>query len=158
MRFKKTRIVLSVFCGVLCLLLVGLWVRSYWTGYVIEGCHGGNFTYLETGRGTIYYERAYPLALQQKWKVFQLPDEDFEKQSTRLETWRYKRLGPGVSWCVVDVVTNIAISIWLPTLLSLVLACFPWFPWSNRFSLCTLMIFTTFVSLVLGLIFYFART
>ncbi len=29
MKFKKTRIVFSVFCGVLCLLLMGLWTRSY---------------------------------------------------------------------------------------------------------------------------------
>jgi hypothetical protein len=28
MRFKKIRIVVSVSCGMLCLLLVGLWVRS----------------------------------------------------------------------------------------------------------------------------------
>ncbi len=30
MRFRKLRIAWSVGCGVLCLLLIVLWVRSYW--------------------------------------------------------------------------------------------------------------------------------
>ena len=30
MKFKKLRIVWSVICGLACILLMGLWIRSYW--------------------------------------------------------------------------------------------------------------------------------
>ena len=30
MRFRKLQIAWSVACGIICLLLIGLWVRSYW--------------------------------------------------------------------------------------------------------------------------------
>jgi hypothetical protein len=30
MRFRKLRIAFSVACGIACLLLIGMWVRSYW--------------------------------------------------------------------------------------------------------------------------------
>src|SRR4051812_7318078 len=35
MRFPKLRIAWSVFCGLACVLLVVLWVRSYWMAYGI---------------------------------------------------------------------------------------------------------------------------
>jgi hypothetical protein len=31
MKFRKLRIAWSVACGILCLLLIVLWVRSYWS-------------------------------------------------------------------------------------------------------------------------------
>lgn len=37
MRFKKTRTAWSVCCGVLCLLLVGLWARSYFSFDRVSG-------------------------------------------------------------------------------------------------------------------------
>jgi hypothetical protein len=36
-RFRKLQIALSIVCGILCLLLFGLWVRSYWYGDVVYG-------------------------------------------------------------------------------------------------------------------------
>lgn len=35
MKFKKTRIAVSVHCSILCLLLIALWVRSYWSSFLI---------------------------------------------------------------------------------------------------------------------------
>jgi hypothetical protein len=40
---------------------------------------------------------------------------------------------------------------------ALVIAIAPWLPWPNRFSLWTLLIFTTLVAVVLGLIVYAAK-
>ncbi len=47
---------------------------------------------------------------------------------------------------------RLVIADWLPTLLFATLAAVPWLPWSNRFSLRTLLIATTLVAVVLGLI------
>jgi len=53
----------------------------------------------------------------------------------------------------------VVLPLWLPTLIAFVLAVIPYAvsgPW--RFGLRTLLIFTTLVALILGLIQYFART
>ena len=36
MRFRKLRIAWSVVCGVTCVLLIGLWVRSYWKMDILD--------------------------------------------------------------------------------------------------------------------------
>jgi hypothetical protein len=42
--------------------------------------------------------------------------------------------------------------IWIPTVILGSIAAAPWLPWSNRFSLRTLLIATTLVAVVLGVI------
>ena len=46
---------------------------------------------------------------------------------------------------------------WFPVLLFATLATAPWIRWSKRFSLRTLLIATTLVAVVLGLVVYAAR-
>src|SRR6478672_8285240 len=41
MRFRKLRIAWSVACGIACVLLIVLWVRSYWRFNRAEGNVGG---------------------------------------------------------------------------------------------------------------------
>jgi hypothetical protein len=52
-----------------------------------------------------------------------------------------KWLGPVPYWVVVCVAATLTIAPWIP-----------WIPWSNRFSLRTLLIATTLVAVVLGLV------
>src|SRR5262245_14300615 len=40
MRYGKLRIAFSAVCGVLCLLLIVLWVRSYWQAYMLSYWEG----------------------------------------------------------------------------------------------------------------------
>jgi hypothetical protein len=84
MRFRKLRIAWSVLCGLSCVPVSVLWLRSYWQ------------------RAEMY-------------------------------------------WAVVFFAS-----------LSALFACIPWLPWSNRFSLRTLLLATTLVAVTLGVIAYVA--
>src|SRR4051812_31782842 len=39
MRFRKLRIAFSITCAIACVLLIGLWVRSYWQVYSLYENH-----------------------------------------------------------------------------------------------------------------------
>jgi hypothetical protein len=58
----------------------------------------------------------------------------------------------GFGYDPMPVVPLIRVPYWFPVVLSLVVAVAPWLRWSRRFSLRTLLIATTLVAVVLGLI------
>jgi hypothetical protein len=50
---RSLRIAVSAVCGILCLLLIVLWVRSYWWLDIISGPVANNWTlYIRTGPST----------------------------------------------------------------------------------------------------------
>lgn len=151
MKFRKLRIAWSVFFGMLCMLLITLWVRSFWRFDTVRGCPKGNLTVINVYCGEITIERRSPLGFQFRWQMWYLPNNGPQHQLNGLEMWKYDRLGSSRAakgW-------HVAISIWLPTLISGILAvvpAVPWNRWLKRFSLRTLLIVMTVVSVALALI------
>jgi hypothetical protein len=145
MRFRKLRIAWSVGCGLLTMLLVVLWVRSYtWMDrteviarHVLTSMRGRLFldtpTDIESKSGATPNLATY-FASPHFGKIYSLPFD------AMLVTTR-----PG----------GADIAIWVPALLVTVIAAVPWIP--KRFSLRTLLLATTLLAVVLGLIVYAAR-
>src|SRR5262245_8434139 len=58
MKFRKLRIAFSVTCGVICLLLIVLWVRSYWWHDIVFKVEPGDqVTAVRSSYGTAYFAR-----------------------------------------------------------------------------------------------------
>ena len=163
MRFRNLRIACSVVCGIAFVLLIVLWIRSYWRYQMIGNLHGVVVAgVVESFRGRIWCfvpERA----LSTKWEyVSQQPEVHFGTTSPP-NVWRWPdTFGFGVHWPPRP---------WPPG--DTFGVCFPhWFaaqvfagvgtaPWIRqltwRFSLRTLLIATTLVAVVLGLVVWATR-
>src|SRR5688572_14017793 len=57
MKYRKLQIAFSAVCGVLCLLLVVLWVRSYWYQDVAFSVSGGYRSQVMSLSGRLYFAR-----------------------------------------------------------------------------------------------------
>ena len=137
MGFRKLRIAWSVFCGLACVLLVVLWVRSYtWWDNVDSG--GGHSIDSFGGRLLIDEEIG-----------FSQPDWTASLVSGPI-------LGSTIEWSTFPTAgtitrgTGTAIPDWLLVLTSGVFAAAPWLRW--HYSLRTLLIATALVAVVLGAI------
>jgi hypothetical protein len=139
------RIAFSVMCGIACVLLIALWVRSYWwmdeITYVhspakiivvvsVEGLNGVRI-------GPWQFTGAPRSMIQSYWKPRVVYDDN------SFLGFRFK---------ATPTTKTAAVPYWFSVLLFGSLAVAPWFRW--RFSLRTLLIATTLVAVVLGLIVY----
>jgi hypothetical protein len=142
MKFKKLRIGWSIVFGVMCVLLIALWVRSYWWQDIFQL---GNGRALASSLGSLQTcAVSVGAALEPRWIL-----------TTSQQLWpgssKYSFLGigysPGPFW------PGVIIPDWLPILLFAVLAAVPWINRVNwHFSLRTLLIAMTLVAVVLGLV------
>ena len=145
MRFRKLRIAWSVGWGVVVVLLCVLWVRSYWWW---DNFSGG---FVQSVRGTTFFYLP-PNTTKATWD--QTP---MNNAATML--WE-KILGPGPS-ARFGVMRGSGIRVvllphWFDILFVASIAAAPWLRW--RFSLRTLLIATTLVAAVLGLIAWMAKS
>jgi hypothetical protein len=164
MRFRKLRIAWSVAGAVAAVLLIVLWVRSYTRvdGYIWSSTNTGNEELLMCGAGRVVMAHN-----------FDLPEEDgFEhyttvfKSSNDMQNWFYLStpicdpLQRPISYPAgfgLSRISNqgfvITFPFWFASTIAAFLAAGPWFrQLSVRFSLRTLLIITTLVAVVLGLI------
>src|SRR3954471_20686925 len=151
MRFRKLRIAWSVMWGVAAVLLVVLWVRSYWW-YDIRGYYSpvGSLS-LESQHGKVKVYTAIGHARGGGFVGGTVYDKD-NRNGPRLERWGFSHslLQP------FDL--YMAMPHWLPILLLATSGVVPWIRWINwRFSLRSLLIVTTLVAIVLGLIVWVAK-
>jgi hypothetical protein len=145
MRFRKLRIAWSVACAVACVLLIVLWVRSHWARDIVSysdpnGCH----TTLGSNRGYVYVVRHL-------W----IPDSGPIYHGWGHGSGKATELQMPVGWSSAAGVTKVVIPNFgiLP---AIVIAAF--LPWLRlRFTLRTLLIATTLVAVVLGLVIYAAN-
>jgi hypothetical protein len=160
MKYRKLRIAWSVAWGVLCVLLIALWASSYWTLLYLDtryyrlqvivatfpGVLGLNVDTNQTssGPGTrpqVYWEfQSYPAAS----RSYGLVTDNLAGKSFLGSRWVHS-MGCYETDMPFGMLTFAA------TATSFV----PWLPW--RFSLRTLLIGTTVVTAVLGLIVWAAR-
>jgi hypothetical protein len=132
MNYRKLRIAWSVGWGVLCLLLIALWVRSYRCGDWLEIPLGmGYSVQAATGVGTIYFNVAP--AINSGWSYGADPEqpEIINYYHGRNERWINRQ------------------PIWLVSVFAAAVGVVPWLRW--RFSLRTLLIATTVVAVAIGL-------
>jgi hypothetical protein len=144
MRFRKLRFVWSISWGIAAVLLVALWVRSYWWNDGIIG-GGTQFTIIDIEWGVVAFERIAPNRGEpESWHLFHNPIT-------------HDSGGLGFRW---DAFANgwlVAVPVWLPTTISAAIAVIPWMRWTKRFSLRTLLVATTAVALFLGAVIYAVR-
>lgn len=143
MKYRKLRIVFSSMCGVLCLLLIVLWVRSYrWYDFTPTG--------VTSARGILYVGHEISITPSQgsvgDVKTSDHRDHLFDVDSIRGTVVDVQPVGRGISLPYSTLILPI-----------LALTAVPWLPWSTRFNLRTLLIATTVVAMVLGLIVWASR-
>ena len=153
---RLLRIALSASCGVACLLLIVLWVHSYWYRDLVMAQHPAwgdiTVTSLQSKVSWIvgrprpsrqkprFEMRSIPIALaiaEMEGMEPALP-EGHSASSFTTERWRDS--------------FGMVLPYWFLILCVLVLAAVPWLPLSKRFSLRTLLIATTLIAVVLGLV------
>jgi hypothetical protein len=147
MRYRKLQIAWSVGWGLLAVLLIVLWVRSYYVFDYVSRINAFSTT-IGSNAGALSFEQV---------------DLKLERGvSSRSHGWRHKAVKPsqlptGFSWRHVPSLGTLRIQIpyWPLFVATAAAATFPGVAW--RFSLRTLLIATTLVAVLLGLIVYAAR-
>ena len=158
MRFRKLRIAWSVGWGAVCVLLIVLWVRSYWKLDGISGNRGVHYVYFDTLQGDFHFARIVSSSTKPiPWRAFHNPIVDTDLQS-RDDSQKGIHHVLGIGWKVLGNGWQVTVALWLPALISGVFAVAPWIRHlKRRFSLRTLLITTTLVAVVLGLIVWVSR-
>ena len=183
MRFRKLRIAWSASCGILCLLLMVLWVRSYrWADRLQWSIAGSKSVAVAIKRGRFYLLRYDAMHEPNVWKdgLFSSPVDD--KQSFPMNGVRDKsRLGfeilreppffiPEVQVRVAGKLVSswgsgvrslngsgVALPGWFLVVVLGLFALAPWPHWSKRFRLRTLLIAMTVVAAFFGILVWAIR-
>lgn len=146
MRFRKLRIVWSVVWGVACVLMIVLWVRSY---YYFDrlGCPISSYWAFNTDSipghldlGVFRYDNWESPWARQTYPLGELQSHQMVLPNSGLGFY---------GWYEQEHV-GIRLPYWFLTAASAILALAPWLRW--RFSLRTLLIAMTLVAVVLGMI------
>lgn len=155
MKFRYLRFAFSATCLIACVLLIVLWVRSYWrTTYIVAW-----FGQLSLQPGAVEIFIADPTdkggvpagtvihVSSKEWM------EDFQKQiqayGTTIRGNHWSRV-----WGAFYFQNNYILPYWF---IAIIFALLGGAPWLRRFSLRTLLIATTLVAVVLGAIVYALR-
>jgi hypothetical protein len=149
MRFRKLRIAWSVACVNACLLLIVLWLRSYeWLDGFTVPASASSAVEAGTLPGVVAVGVRHVT-------------ENFRIDHRPVAEWRTMHSGPSQLWggtMLTQSTSAIYIPCWLLVLVSVILAGVPWRKtFGRRFSLRTLLIATTLIAVVLGLIVWAAR-
>jgi hypothetical protein len=153
MKFRKLRIAWSVFWGLACVLLIALWVRSYWRADTVSAYFGdGTDLWCRSVVGELRFGR--PFASDHPVRF------DTAKTQDVIHGERHDPTVFGFRWAIVMRQKRWwpTIPYWFPVLLSASVATAPWIGlFKRQFSLRTLLIATTLVAVVLGLAVWISR-
>jgi hypothetical protein len=151
MRYRKLRIAWSVGCGILCLLLIGLWVRSYWRADVVVGplFSGQAFSISSSCSELLIRNYQTPEGTTWDWGINSRnvddSDADAREQMRTVTTLGFALIDwRPIGWMLI---LPHALLVILSGTLSLV----PLIRCSRRFSLRTLLLGMTVSAVVLGL-------
>ena len=136
MKYRKLRIAWSVGWGIVAVLLVALWVRSYWRAEFIQSRSNAGSTTIGTDAGHLYLTKRYTPS----------PNGGWTRGSNEP-----RHADPRFIWTTLGGATRITIPSWPTVIVPIILIGVPWIPF-KRFSLRTLLIATTLVAVGLGLI------
>jgi hypothetical protein len=153
MRYRKLRIAISATCGIAFMLLIVLWVRSYWWADSVAISGSGFVTSM---RGTVY--------VLGKFSIDNSPSLTFDFRSSpgNLISVSWFRIDPRppsdnylVRYSVMPFGNYIPIPHWCLAVLAAGSSIVPWLRW--RFSLRALLIATALIAAVLGVVVYLSH-
>jgi hypothetical protein len=152
MRFRKLRIAFSVACGIACLLLIVLWVRSYSQADMLRGpVSQSRQIGFSSALGVLLLQwRHDPSAREaiRGWRLQHISMVKMEQLRARAKARGAPMLGAVKKWGLSD--HAVRTPHWFPVVLSGALGAAPWLRW--RFSLRSLLIAMTVAAVLLGLI------
>jgi hypothetical protein len=129
MKFRKLRILWSVLCGLACVLLIVLWVRSYWRTEEVFGPLAGPYNLgIDSMRGRLTCHVGSKVRLA-KWQYMSGPlgNVDWHEFEKRIPHWSF---GPMPGPAATDE-TALIVPHWFYALVSALLT---FAPWIRRFS------------------------
>ena len=145
---RRLRIAASVFFAVLAVALCVLWGASYWRFVVGQGrlfdMNSFSFNALD-GSLTIYFVQANHAWEFTSWEASGFPAMRQQRDPTLPYTFRVSSNASALT---------IQAPLWFPAMMCGLSAAAPWLPIRWRFSLRALLIATTLVAVVLGLVCY----
>jgi hypothetical protein len=152
-RFRKLRIAWSVACGIACVLLLVLWVRSYWRIDAATSVNGSDYIHFELLNGEFHLARLVTVGNPTPWRSLNRPISNTDvKLSHKFHIGIHHAMGIG--WELFGNGWKMSVPLVLPAIASGALLVILWVPWKWRFSLRTLLVATTLVAVVLGAIVY----
>jgi hypothetical protein len=141
---RALRITWTAFWGIAALLLIALWVRSYWRLDCVRRTDTRlMFTSIFSNSGTIEIYRA---------DTQQFPDFADAPSDWEYETRSSIKQGERFRYQYDRSQIDLRVSIWLPSLLLASIAIAPWIRLSYSFSLRTLLVAITLIAVGLGLV------
>ena len=149
MKYRKLRIAWSVACGVACLLLIALWVRSYfWFDTVKMSFDGERAYWLGSVVGELRFGKPMTHRRGFRLETYDTPAREWVKSEAPKQSvlgfwWGYSSMG----------FFRFIIPHWFPVFLAAAIGAAPWM----RFSLRTLLIAMTLVAVGLGWFVYALR-
>src|SRR5262245_29601925 len=151
MRFRKLRIAWSVAWGLLAALLIVLWVRSYRYYDMVQIKTTWRLLQIHSNCGRValcQYRNRSMSAARSKEDIYELYEVLGGRHLIRPAGDFRLLFGTNIS--------TIAMSQWPAIVFAAACAALPLVPWSRRYSLRTLLIATTLVAVILGLVVYAA--
>ena len=143
MKFRKQRIAFSATCLIACVLLIALWVRSYSYMDTIICYRDGNWYEIQSlPVGRLQAKFMSPTGLSDGW-FFRSGEHTEERYRLPILGWTGRHRSVILVYCAH----------WVAALVTSALAAAPWvrtLRW--QFSLRTLLIATTMIAMILGLI------
>ncbi len=133
------RIAWTAFCGMVAVLLVVLWVRSYRTTDFFQWSVDSRI-------------HAFLQSVEGFWIIGTSDKLDSPDGLQSVSIVGRQFVPTGFAKVVTSKSFLISFPYWVPLILASFLGGVPWLPYSNRFSLRTLLIATTLVAVGLGLI------
>jgi hypothetical protein len=152
--YRKLRIAWSVVCGVAAVLLIVLWIRSYSHSDLLRKASTSEGALLNSWKGRLTFwswknDTSSWLNPQVRPEpVAENLDNLIRSGAPIAGFWRF--LGFGRVYPLGS--TIVFAPYWFPVLFLAAIASVVWYPWQRRFSLRTLLIATTLVAVMLGLI------
>jgi hypothetical protein len=141
-RFHKLRIAFSATCGVFCLLLIVLCVRSYFfRDWLVLPISASSTAWVFSDNGLLNLSAPWPNGNP----AIRITSIRIEPDTPRLPSMAFSIFQEGQT-------RGVCIPHWSIILLSTVLVAAPWTPWPARFGLRTLLIGTTLIAAILGLV------
>ena len=135
----------AALCTLLCFTLCALWIRSYWRLDVIVWNGNSSSTTVRADAGLVTISQSNfggTLSGDDRWELI-VDNASWGMQFRQFD------------WAWDTNLILIRVPIWVAALAAAILARAPWIRWSRRFRLRALLIATTLIALVLGIIMAF---
>ena len=155
MKYRKLRIAFSAVCGIICLLLIVFWMRSYgraeWAGGWLTSNSGASVSSCLGSVQLCYSAPPRPATGreldEENWGSQLITDWELENEYIQPPSGsgEFHRGGSETS-------LRVFVPHWFLVLITFMSAVAPWIHWSKSFSLRTLLFSTTLIAVVLGLI------